>query len=284
MNGKIIVSADSTCDIGDNLKEKYNVHYYPFHISLDGKYYRDGIDIFPEDIFKKYYEKGILPKTAAIGSGEYIDYFRPFVEDGFDVIHLNLGSALSCAHQNCIIAAKELGHIYPIDSGNLSSGIGLLVLEAAQMANRGLDAQTISENIKGLTSKVHSSFVLDTLKFLKAGGRCSTLASIGANLFKIKPCIEVNNKDGSMHVGKKYRGELSRVLNSYTDDILSSYTNIKNDKIFIVNAGLHPELLRVVYNKVAALNYFKNIYMTTACCTISSHCGPNTLGIMYMLR
>ncbi len=284
MNGKVIISADSTCDIGDNLKKKYNVHYYPFHISLDGKYYKDGIDIFPEDIFKKYYEKGILPKTAAIGSGEYIDYFRPFVESGFDVVHLNLGSALSCAHQNCLLAAEELGHVYPIDSGNLSSGIGLLVVEAAQMANRGMDAQTISKNIKSLTSKVHSSFVLDTLKFLKAGGRCSTLASIGANLFKIKPCIEVNNKDGSMHVGKKYRGELSKVLNSYTDDILSGYTDIKNDKIFIVNAGVYPELLKMVYNKVAALNYFEQIYITTACCTISSHCGPNTLGIMYMLK
>lgn len=284
MSRKIILSADSTCDIGNELKEKYDVHFYPFHISLDGQQYRDGIDIFPEDIFKKYYEKGVLPKTAAIGSGEYIDYFRPFVEQGFDVIHLNLGSSISCAYQNCLIAAKELGHIYPINSGNLSSGIGLLVLEAAEMINQGLEAESISKNIKELTAKVHSSFVLDTLKFLRAGGRCSSLASIGANLFKIKPCIEVNNKDASMRVGKKYRGDLAKVLNSYTDDILSEYKNMKDDKIFLAHASVSSELLEMVYRKIARLNYFKNIYISTACCTISSHCGPNTLGIMYIYK
>lgn len=284
MKRKIILSADSTCDIGKELKEKYNVQFYPFHISLDGEQYKDGTDIFPEDIFKKYDEKGVLPKTAAIGSGEYIEYFRPFVEDGYDVIHLNLGSALSCAHQNCLLAAKELGHITPIDSCNLSSGTGLLVLEAAKLIGLGLSVENIVSEIKSLTAKIHSSFVLDTLKFLSAGGRCSSLVSIGANLFKIKPCIMVSNKDGSMSVGKKYRGGLLKVLNSYVDDILSNYKNIRNDKIFLVQAGLSPEIFQQMYEKVKSINYFEEIYRSTACCTISSHCGPNTFGIMYISK
>lgn len=284
MKRKIMLSADSTCDIGKELKEKYNVHYYPFHISLDGQHYKDGINIFPDDIFKKYSEKGVLPKTAAIGSVEYIEYFRPFVEEGYDVIHLNLGSAISCAHQNCILAAKELGHVYPIDSCNLSCGTGLLVLEAARLISMDLNVEDIVSEIKSLTSKIHSSFILDTLKFMSAGGRCSSIVSIGANLFKIKPCIVVNNKDGSMFVGKKYRGELSKVLNYYVDDVLSNYKNIRNDKIFIVQAGLSSEMFQQMYEKVKNLNYFEKIYTSTACCTISSHCGPNTFGIMYISK
>ena len=284
MANKIILSTDSACDIGDELKEKYSVHYYPFHISLDGKQYQDGVDIFPKDIFEKYREKGILPKTAAIGSGEYVDYFTPFVENGYDVIHFNIGSAISCAHQNCLIAAKELGHIYPIDSGNLSSGIGLLVLAAAKMINQGLSLCSIIENIEKLKSKVQARFVLDTLEFLKAGGRCSSLMSIGASIFKIKPCIEVNNKDGSMYVGKKYRGDLSKVINLYTEDIISGYRDIQNDEIFIVHAGLSNDLIKIMYDKLSNLNYFKQIYITTAGCTISSHCGPNAFGIMYISK
>ena len=282
MKRKILLSADSTCDIGGKLKEENNVSYYPFHIILDGKQYSDGIDIFPQDIFKAYFEKGILPKTAAICSSEYIEYFRPFVNEGYDVIHLNLGSAISCAHQNCLLAAKELGNIYPIDSCNLSSGIGLLVLEAARMIKLGMDAETIVNEIRMLTRKVRSSFVIDTLKFLSAGGRCSSLVAIGANIFKIKPCIEVNNKDGSMSVGKKYRGDLSKVLEAYSDDVLSNYKNMKDDKIFVVEAGLPQELYEKMYEKVKGLGYFKNIYKSTACCTISAHCGPGAFGLMYM--
>lgn len=284
MSNKILLSSDSTCDIGNSLKEKYNVHYYPFHIILDGNQYKDGINIEPRDIFKLYNEKNILPKTAAIGSEEYLSYFRPFVEQGFDIIHINLGSSLSCAYQNCLIAAKELGHVYPIDSCNLSSGMGLLVLEAANMIEEGLDVLTIHKNLKSIVSRVRSSFVIDSLKFLRAGGRCSSLMSIGANIFKIKPCLEVDNRDGSIHVGKKYRGNLSKVFLSYTDDILSNYKNIKKDKIFIVHSSISDDFLEMIYTKVKSLNYFQNIYISIACCTISAHCGPNTLGIMYILK
>lgn len=284
MKQKIILSSDSTCDIGNELKQRYNISYYPFHIILDEKQYSDGIDISPKDIYKVYHEKGILPKTAAIGYKEYLEYFKPFVEDGYKVIHINISSALSCAYQNCVIAAKELGNVHPIDSCNLSSGTGILLLEAACMIEQGLFAEDISKNIKELTGKVNSSFVLDTLKFLQAGGRCSSIASIGASLFKIRPRIDVDNRSGNMKVGKKYRGDSEKVLMKYADDILSEYKNIKDDRIFIVNSGISDNLLNMVYDRVKTLDYFKEIYLTTACCTISSHCGPNTLGIMYMSK
>lgn len=284
MKNKIILSADSTCDLGDQLKQKYNVHYYPFHIISDGKQFQDGVDITPEDIYKIYYKKNSLPKTAAIGSGEYTEYFKPFVKQGFKVVHLNLGSALSCAYQNCCIASKELEGIYPINSCNLSTGVGLLVLKAAQMIEAGETAENIQKEVSRLTPKVHSSFVLDTLDFLKAGGRCSALTSFGAGLFKIKPCIEVDNSSGSMKVGKKYRGELYKVINNYADNKLENLDKISDERIFIVHSGISPEILDSVYNKIKNKNYFKEIHITKASCTISSHCGPNALGIMFMSK
>lgn len=284
MKNKIVLSADSACDIGSELTERLDVRYYPFHITLDGKNYRDGADIFPDDIYEVYYKKGTLPKTAAIGVGEYLEHFRPFVEEGFEVIHLNLSSALSCAHQNCILAARELGNVYPIDSRNLSSGIGLLALEAGRMIENGRPAKETAESLLKLVPKLRSSFVIDTLKFLKAGGRCSALASIGATLFKIKPCIEVDSGSGNMYLGKKYRGEREKVLAAYSDDVLSDYKKMKKDELFVVHSGVEKGLIDVAADKARNLNYFGAVHIARAGCTISAHCGPNTLGIMYSLK
>ena len=278
---KIILSADSTCDLGEELKEKYQVQYYPFHIILEGKDYRDNVDITPEEIFQRYYEKKVLPKTAAINVEEYIAYFRPFVEQGYEVVHLNLGSALSSAHQNCMLAARELEGVYPVDSGNLSTGIGHLVLDAGEMIKAGLRAEEIAEELKKRKSRVHSSFVLDTLKFMSAGGRCSSVVALGANLLNIKPCIEVNNQDGSMDVGKKYRGSLKKVLPLYVREKLREYGEIRRDKIFITHSGIDREYIELVRKTIQEELEFQNIYVTQASCTISCHCGPNTLGILF---
>ena len=281
---KIILSADSTCDLGDELKEKYQVHYYPFHIILEGQDYQDNVDITPEDIFQRYYEKKVLPKTAAINVREYVEYFRPFVEQGYEVIHLNLGSALSSAHQNCMLAARELEGVYPVDSGNLSTGIGHLVLDAGEMIKAGLEAKEIAEKMKERKGRVHSSFILDTLKFMSAGGRCSNVMALGANLLNIKPCIEVNNQDGSMDVGKKYRGSLKKVLPLYVKDKLQEYGEISRDKIFITHSGIDQEYIELVRRTIQEEMEFQNIYVTRASCTISCHCGPNTLGILFETR
>ena len=278
---KIILSADSTCDLGDELKEKYQVHYYPFHIILEGKDYQDNVDITPGDIFQRYYEKKVLPKTAAINVEEYVNYFRPFVEQGYEVVHLNLGSALSSAHQNCMLAARELKGVYPVDSGNLSTGIGHLVLDAGEMIKEGLGAEEIAGKLNQRKNLVHSSFILDTLKFMSAGGRCSNVMALGANLLNIKPCIEVNNKDGSMDVGKKYRGSLKKVLPVYVKDKLQEYQGICTDKIFITHSGIDQEYIELVKEAIQEEKEFQNIYVTRASCTISCHCGPNTLGILF---
>lgn len=278
---KIILSGDSTCDLGDELKEKYQVHYYPFHIILEGKDYQDNVDITPGDIFQRYYEKKVLPKTAAINVEEYVNYFRPFVEQGYEVVHLNLGSALSSAHQNCMLAARELKGVYPVDSGNLSTGIGHLVLDAGEMIKEGLGAEEIAGKLNQRKNLVHSSFILDTLKFMSAGGRCSNVMALGANLLNIKLCIEVNNKDGSMDVGKKYRGSLKKVLPLYVKDKLQEYQGICTDKIFITHSGIDQEYIELVKKAIQEEKEFQNIYVTRASCTISCHCGPNTLGILF---
>lgn len=282
MEHRIILSADSTCDLGKELKERYQVHFYPFHIILDGRDYQDNVDIQAQDIYQAWRERKILPKTAAINVEEYMEYFRPWVEQGFDVIHLNLGGALSSAHQNCVLAARELGHVYPIDSCNLSTGVSLLVIKAAEMIEEGLSAEEIAGRLNAMRSKVHSSFILDTLEFMRAGGRCSAVVAFGANALGLKPCIEVQNTDGSMKVGKKYRGKLEKVLVSYVQDKLRQYEHIDHSRIFITHSGVAQECIASVQEIIRSMAEFEQIYVTQASCTISCHCGPNTLGILFM--
>ena len=279
----IILTADSTCDLTGELTERYHVAgYTPLHIVLGEKSYEDGVDITPSEIYKNFEATGILPKTAAVNVGEYIDFFRPFVEAGNSVIHINLGSALSSSYQNAKTAAAELGNVYPIDSCSLSTGTGHLVIEAAKLIEQGLSVPEIAEKLKELTKKVHASFVVDKLDYLRAGGRCSTLAMLGANLLRINPSIFVDNKDGSMTVGKKYRGKLDNVLMQYVDEQLAAYEDIRTDKIFITHGGIGDDHVAVVYDYLKSKNIFNEIFITTASCTISSHCGPGTLGILFM--
>ena len=282
MDRRIILSADSTCDLGEELKKQYQVHFYPFHIILDGRDYQDNVDIHPQDIYRVWREKKLLPKTAAINVAEYIDYFRKWVEEGYEVIHLNLGSALSSAHQNCVLAAQEVGGVYPVDACNLSTGIGLLVIKAAEMIEKGMAAGEISQQLKAMTGMVHASFILDTLEFMRAGGHCSAVVAFGANALGLKPCIEVDNRSGAMHVGKKYRGGLEHVLVKYTRDQLTRYPNIDTRHIFITHSGIDQGLIDLVKETIGQVMDFDEIHITKASFTISYHCGPNTLGVLFM--
>ena len=176
VTNKIILSADSTCDLDQELKERYHVHYFPLHIILDGKDYKDGIDITPEEIYQKYYDEKILPKTAAVNVAEYIEHFKPWVDEGYEVIHINLGSSLSSAHQNCCIAAEELGHVHVIDSCSLSTGTGLLVTDAGRMIEQGLKAEDIAEALrdKALSCQLYFGYAdISTCRWALFGGRCS---------------------------------------------------------------------------------------------------------------
>ena len=211
-----------------------------------------------------------------------MEYFRQFTDQGYEVIHLNLGGALSSAHQNCLLAARELKGVYPIDSQNLSTGIALQVIAAADMIERGCSALEIVTHIKELRTRCHASFILDTLDFMHAGGRCSSVVALGAGILSLKPCIEVDNRTGAMSVGKKYRGKLSRVLVRYTKDQLEKYDHIRKDHIFITHSGIDPSLIEDVRNTILENGDFSEIHITKASCTISAHCGPNTLGVLFL--
>lgn len=293
---KIILSADSTCDLDDDLKERYNINYFPLHINLNGKDYLDNVDITPEQIYQEYYDHKVLPKTAAVNVQEYIDHFRPWVEKGCEVIHISIGHALSSSYQNCCLAAQELGHVHVIDSCNLSTGTGLtvvaagkLIREAEEVAAKpgagkpdsGQIAEAIAEKLREGTDRRHASFILDTLTFLSAGGRCSAVAAFGANMLKLKPCIQVDNHSGSMAVGKKYRGALDKVLVKYVKDELAAYPDIDTDLLFITHSGIPQDYIDLVRKTVEETLPFREIHVTRASCTISCHCGPNTLGILF---
>lgn len=285
MSNPVILCADSTCDLNAELLAQYNVHLYPFHIVLDEKTYQDGIDLTPNDIMRIYKEKKILPTTAAINVQEYLDFFAPFVEQGCDVVHISLGSGISSSHQNARLAAAEFdGRVFAVNSGNLSTGSGHLVLEAAKRIAAGMPAAQIAQELAELQPKVVSSFVIDTLEFLHKGGRCSALAMFGANLLQLKINIEVNNADGSMGVGKKYRGSLEKALQQYVQDKLEGRTDIRTNRIFITHSGISDERIALVKDLVQQYMTFDEILITRAGCTISSHCGPNTLGILFMTK
>ncbi|GIN74577.1 DegV domain-containing protein [Bacillus sp. J14TS2] len=279
---KIILSADSTCDLDDRLKERYDVHCQPLHINLAGKQYEDGVNISPDDIYETFERERILPKTSAPNPQEYIDYFKQWTDQGYEVIHISLGSDISSSYQNACIAAEELGSIYPVDSGNLSTGMGLLVIEAADRIAQGRTAVEISEEMNHLKSKVEASFVIDKLTYLHEGGRCSAITAFSANLLNIKPCIEVNPASGNMDVGKKYRGAMAKTLRRYTMDRLNGRSDIKLDRVFITHSGISPEHITTVKETIKEVAEFKEILVTRAGCTISSHCGPNTLGVLFV--
>lgn len=280
----VVLCTDSTCDLGEELCRQYDIHYYPFHVILEGRQYGDGVDLQPDDIYTAYQERKVLPKTAAINTAEYIEFFRQFTDQGCEVIHVTIGSGLSAAYQNCQLAAAQMEGVYAIDSRNLSTGSGLVVLEAAKRIAAGLPAARIAEEVQALTGRCHASFVIDTLEFLYKGGRCSALAMLGANMLQLKPCIEVDNQSGAMGVGKKYRGSLDKALAQYVRDKLEGRTDIDPETVFITHSGISAERIEAVRSLVQQYGRFDNIYVTRAGCTISSHCGPNTLGVLFMTR
>ena len=278
---KIILSADSICDLNQELTQTFKVNKSPYTIIIDKKMYKDNIDITPSDIYKAYSENKILPKTTSINVSEYYNYFKPWVDEGYEVIHITLGSVLTSSYNNCTLAAKELNGVHTLDSQNLSVGTGLLVIKAAELIEEGLSAKEIVEELKKHRQKIHMSFILNTLDFLHAGGRCSRIASLGSNVLKIKPVINVDNSSGSMALGNKYRGQLNKSIVRYIKDKLDSHDNINTEQIFIVHSGIDDSYIELAKNTVLEMIDFKKVHITTASCTISSHCGPNTLGIAF---
>ena len=279
---KIKVTCDSTCDLTEELYEQYDVEVISLCVSLGDKLYHDGVDIKAQDIFEYVSAQGTLPKTSAISVGEYETVFRKYVEQGYQVIHINLSSGLSSCYQNACIAAKEVGNVYPIDSLNLSSGSGHLVIEAVKMAEQGMDAEEIVQKLTELREKLDVSFVLQTLEYLRKGGRCSALAALGANLLQLRPEIEV--KDGKMGVGNKYRGKMDKSIADYVRGRLEGRTDLVTERIFVTHSGVPADIVEQTVALVKQLQPFTEVIVTCAGCTISSHCGPNCLGVLFFKK
>ena len=284
MDNKVILFADSSIDLTKELRDRYSIHTVPIHVILEDKTYEDGVDITTEEIFEHYYKTKELPKTAAINVMNIVDALKPYVDEGYEVVYISLGSALSSSYRNSCLAAEELGgKVYPIDSCSLSTGAGLLAIEAAERIAKGMPAKQVAEEVTALNKNNHASFVLDTLEFLRAGGRCSALAAFGANMLGLKPSIKVfNDQNGAMGVGKKYRGKYEKIVFDYIDDTLAQYDNIKTDRAFVTYSSMDNDIEKKVYDYVVAKGIFKEVFLTRASGTISSHCGPNTLGVLFM--
>ncbi|MDR2736553.1 MAG: DegV family protein [Gracilibacteraceae bacterium] len=282
---KVIITADSPCDIGPELIKKYNVEIMNWRIMLEDKEYIDGVEIFPDDLYKAWWERKALPKSSACVPAEYEAFFTPLLKGDCEIVHIGLGSGLSGSYQHACTTAEKLGRIYPVDSKNLSAGFGLLVVQAAELAMKGLTAPEIQTHLQNMTHHVQASFLIDTLEFMRAGGRCSTMAMLGANLFNIKPCIEVENDNGGlMHVGEKYRGKMERCLRLYVHDKLEGRKDIDLKRVFITHSGSPESDIEMVKEEITALQDFQECYVTRAGCVISTHCGPRTLGVLFVTK
>lgn len=281
-NQNIIITSDSTSDLNAELIERYNIKTIPLSVTLGGNTYRDGIDITPDDIYSHQAKTGEFPKTAAINVDEAINFFKGFVDDGKTVIHFGISSDMSSTFNNCRLAAEEVGNVYVIDNKNLSTGTGLLVIAASEMVQSGNSAEEIVNKINQLIPCVSASFVIDDLDYLYKGGRCTALEMFGANLLKLKPCIQV--KDGKMGVAKKYRGRYGDVLKQYVSEQLANPEDIIADRVFVTHAGCKPEIVEAVLNQVKDSGIFDEVFLTRAGCTVSAHCGANTLGVLFIKK
>ena len=262
---KIKISSDSTCDLSAELVERYDVHIVPLSVSKDGVFYRDGLEITPQDIFDHVSSGGGVCSTAAVNMDEYQHIFEGLRRDNDAVIHFTISSELSCCYQNACLAAQEVPGVYVIDAENLSTG-----------------PEEIVEKINTMKKKLDVSFVIDTLEYLYKGGRCSSLAALGANLLSLKPCIEV--VDGKMRVGKKYRGSLEKCLEKYIRERLADVDSLDLHRIFVTHSNMDQATVDRIQAVVESCAPFEEILQTKAGCTISCHCGPNCLGILFFRK
>lgn len=275
---KIAISVESTADLSKELIEENNIHVIPFSVNLGDQVGKDG-EITPLDIFKYVDDTGVLPKTSAINVFEFDEYFKGLKKEYDAIIHLSLSEKLSSAYNNACASAYKLKNIYVIDSKSLSTGIGLLALYASELVKQGLEPLEIVEKINKRIPFVQASFVVNTLNYLYKGGRCSALAKFGAMILRLKPQIEV--KDGAMLPGKKYMGKSNLVVQSYCKDTLEEFTNPDKSVVFITHSYASEDMINICKDWLMEAG-FKNIYITTAGATITSHCGPKTIGILFI--
>lgn len=279
---RIKVLSDSTCDLPEELIQKYDITIVPLTIIKDGEAYSDSITITPAEIFAHVAAGGGLCSTAAVSVGEYAQWFEKYAADYDGVIHVNISSEFSCSYQNACLAAEEFDNVRVVDSRNLSTGQGLVVLQICKLAATCQTLDELHEKAQAFTEKVEASFLLDRLEYMVKGGRCSSAAALGANLLNLKPCIEVKN--GKMGVVKKYRGNYAKCLASYVKDRIANRDDLERETLFVTRTPVTDECLQAVSQAVDAYADFENIYWNEAGCTVSCHCGPGTLGVLFIRK
>lgn len=279
---RVKIISDSTCDLSLEQIAEHQIGIVPLIVMKGNQEFLDGITITPADIFAHVAAGGSLCTTAARGVAVYQEEFAKYAGEYDGVIHVNIGSDFSSSHQNACIAAEDFENVRVIDSKNLSTGQGLVVLKACELAQTAKDMDELKQQLDDFVSRVEASFVLDRLEYMVKGGRCSGAAALGANLLSLKPCIEV--KDGKMVVVKKYRGHIEKCMAAYVKDRLSDRDDLDQDRIFITHTDVSKESLEAVRSGVAQYGNFKNVYETVAGCTVSCHCGPGTMGILFVRK
>ncbi len=274
---KIAISVESTNDLSKELLQKYDIKVIPYHITLGNKSFLDG-EMSTVDLFNHVDETKVLPKTNAINEFEFIEYFQSIKKDYDAVIHISLSSALSSSCANAKRASQNVENVFVIDSQSLSTGIGLLAIYASELALEGLEPSIIVQKVQERICDLQVSFVIERLDYLHKGGRCNLLSLLGATIFKIRPRIVVKN--GKMSSDKKYKGSMGKVVKKYCEDVLEENSKPELDKVFLTYTTATPEMIEQA-RAVLVEKGFKNIYETHAGCTIASHCGANTLGILF---
>ena len=278
----IKITSDSTCDLSQEILTEYGITLMPLTVIMDGREYKDGGTITPAEVFAHVAAGGALCSTSAVSVGEYQDFFAPFSKEYDGVIHINISSEFSSTHNNARLAAQEFDNVRAVDSRNLSTGQGLVVLKACELAKTAASLDELKQQLDEFTARVEASFLVDKLDYLVKGGRCSSAAALGANLLNLKPCIEV--KDGKMTVVKKYRGHYSKCLANYVRDRLDGREDLDLGTLFVTHTTVSDECHEAVMDAVKTYGKFDKVYETIAGCTVSCHCGPDTLGILFVRK
>lgn len=279
---KYKILSDSTCDLSPDLVRRYDIGILPLIVVKADQEYLDGQTITPKDIFDHVAAGGSLCSTAARSVAAYQEAFARYAGEYDGVVHINISSDFSSSYQNACIAAQDFDNVRVVDSRNLSTGQGLVVLKACELAKSAQSVDQLKAELDAFTPRVEASFVLDKLEYMVKGGRCSSAAALGANLLNLKPSIEV--KDGKMSVVKKYRGKYDRCLQNYVKDRLENREDIDRGTLFITHTPVSDECLEAVREAVKECGRFDNIYETEAGCTVSCHCGPGTLGVLFVRK
>ena len=278
----IHVTADSTCDLSTELLRQYDITLAPLSVIMNGKSYLDGEEIRPADIFQHVEAGGALCHTSAVNVDDYRKLFGEWSKKCEAVIHITIGSLFSACYQNASIAAADFPNVYVVDSMNLSTGQGHLVIEAAQLAAKGMGPLEICAQLNAMRGRVQASFIMDRLEYMQKGGRCSSVTALGSKLLKIKPCIAV--EDGAMKVVDKFRGSFDKCVEKYVKEQLKDRKDLRLDRIFITHSPVPEGAVEMARECIKKYAPFTDIYETEAGCTVSCHCGPGTLGVLFITK